>query len=119
MMQIGTIGRVGTVRATVRPQAPASGPQASRPQSSEPRASESRASESEVSAPTRALVAIAGGRDEAARDAPAPKARGGTRPLAGFLTQVIVASDPTLRPSRLERTGIAAARYAETARLTA
>jgi hypothetical protein len=32
---------------------------------------------------------------------------------------VIMASDPTLRPSRLERTGIAAARYAETARLTA
>ncbi len=100
MMQIGTIGRVGTVRASVRPPAPASEP----PQASQ--------------APARALVAIAGGRDEAP-DAPMPKARGGTRPLAGFLTQVIVASDPTLRPSRLERTGIAAARYAETARLTA
>ncbi|WP_246685581.1 hypothetical protein [Methylobacterium sp. WL103] len=110
MMQIGTIGRVGTVRATVRPQAPGSESQSSEPQ---------EASGSKVSAPTRALVAIAGGRDEAAQDAPTPKARGGTRPLAGFLTQVIVASDPTLRPSRLERTGIAAARYAETARLTA
>ena len=110
MMQIGTIGRVGTVRATVRPLAPGYEPQ---------KAAESQASAPKVSAPTRALVAIAGGRDEAAQDAPTPKARGGTRPLAGFLTQVIVASDPTLRPSRLERTGIAAARYAETARLTA
>ena len=99
MMQIGTIGRVGTVRATVRPQAPEPAPR--------------------DAAPVRALVAIAGGRAEAPQDAQTPKARGGTRPLAGFLTQMIVASDPTLRPSRLERTGIAAARYAETARLTA
>ncbi|MCJ2110991.1 hypothetical protein ACFZ8E_00165 [Methylobacterium sp. HMF5984] len=101
MMQIGTIGRVGTVRATVRPQAP------------EPR-EPARPAE-----PSRALVAIAGGRAEAPEDAATQKARGGTRPLAGFLTQMIVESDPTLRPSRLERTGIAAARYAETARLTA
>ena len=96
MMQIGTIGRVGTVRATVRPQAPAPEPQAA--------------------VPARALVAIPGGRDEVRQDAPTRQARGGTRPLAGFLTQVIVASDPTLRPSRLERAGIAALRYAETAR---
>ena len=45
----------------------------------------------------------------------APPLRG--RPLAGFLAQLIVSADPTLRPSRLDRTQEAAARYAETARV--
>ena len=103
MVRNGTIGRVGTVRATLRPA-----------ESAAPRQAE----------PSRALILLDGGRAEAPRDAPAPeaatqKARGGTRPLAGFLTQMILEADPTLRPSRLERTGLAAARYAQAARLTA
>lgn len=39
----------------------------------------------------------------------------GGRPMAGFLTQVIVGADPALRPSRLDRTRVAAALYAEAA----
>ncbi len=102
MVQIGTVGRVGTARP------------AGRMAEAAPRRAE----------PSRALVALDGGRaeprpDEPGQDAPRRKAHGGTRPLAGFLTQMIVDADPTLRPSRLERTGIAAARYAETARRTA
>ena len=57
--------------------------------------------------PARALVAAA----------PAPSAqrvRGG-RPLAGFLTQLIVSADPALRPARSERTKAAAALYARAA----
>ena len=38
------------------------------------------------------------------------------RPLAGFLAQLIVSAEPTLRPSRRERTRSAAARYAEAGR---
>ncbi|MCK2053882.1 MULTISPECIES: hypothetical protein [unclassified Methylobacterium] len=38
------------------------------------------------------------------------------RPMAGFLAQLIVSTEPTLRPSRIERTRSAAARYAEAAR---
>ena len=56
------------------------------------------------------LVVIAGG--------PSAGGRGSVpnRPLAGFLAQLIVSVEPTLRPSRGERTRAAAARYAETAR---
>ena len=38
--------------------------------------------------------------------------RSGGRPMAGFLAQLIVAADPSLRPARLERTRAAAALYA-------
>ncbi|MDP4002139.1 hypothetical protein [Methylobacterium sp. NEAU K] len=38
------------------------------------------------------------------------------RPSACFVAQLLIAQDPTLRPSRQERTRIAAALYAETAR---
>ena len=55
----------------------------------------------------RALVARAG-------EAPRPLIRG-RRPLAGFLTQLIVSADPALRPARSERTKAAAALYARTA----
>ncbi|MBX9933793.1 MAG: hypothetical protein K2Y56_20115 [Methylobacterium sp.] len=41
------------------------------------------------------------------------------RPLAGFLAQLIVSTDPALRPSRGDRTRVAAARYAATARVGA
>lgn len=41
---------------------------------------------------------------------------GGRRPDAGFLAQLLVSSDPTLRTSRIARTRSAAARYAAVAR---
>ena len=37
------------------------------------------------------------------------------RPMADFLTQLIVSADPDLRPSRLGRTRVAAALYAQAA----
>lgn len=43
-----------------------------------------------------------------------PRLRGG-RPMANFLTQLIVSADPALRPARLERTKAAAALYARAA----
>jgi hypothetical protein len=43
-----------------------------------------------------------------------PRLRGG-RTMAGFLTQLIVSADPTLRPARPERTKAAAALYARAA----
>ena len=45
---------------------------------------------------------------------PRPVATGG-RPLAGFLTQLIVGTDPALRPARLQRTRAAAALYTRAA----
>jgi hypothetical protein len=60
-----------------------------------------------------ALVVIDGGRPEAPDRAARPAA-GASR--AGFITHLLAAGDPTLLPSRLERTRMAAARYAETAR---
>ncbi len=59
------------------------------------------------SAPSRELVAVTGsGRG--------PRIRGG-RPMAGFLTQLIVTADPGLRPARSERTKAAVALYAQAA----
>lgn len=55
------------------------------------------------------LVLIPGGASSGLRPVP-------NRPLAGFLAQLLVSAEPTLRPSRSERTLSAAARYAETAR---
>lgn len=43
-----------------------------------------------------------------------PRLRGG-RPMANFLTQLIVSADPALRPARLERAKAAAALYARAA----
>jgi len=57
----------------------------------------------------RDLVVIPGGEALGFRPVPA-------RPLSGFLAQLIVSAEPTLRPSRIERTRSAAARYAEAAR---
>jgi len=54
-------------------------------------------------------VVISGGGASGFRPVPA-------RPLSGFLAQLIVSTEPTLRPSRIERTRSAAARYAEAAR---
>ncbi|MGT2480943.1 hypothetical protein ACU4GR_23825 [Methylobacterium oryzae CBMB20] len=38
------------------------------------------------------------------------------RPRAGFIAHLLTADDPTLLPSRLERTRMAAACYAQAAR---
>ncbi len=100
MVRIRTVGRPETTRAT-------------EPAPRGPRSESARAE------PSRALVALDGGRAEAPRAEPAPTSRGSGRPLAGFLAQMIVEADPTLRPSRLERTRAAAALYAEAGRRTA
>lgn len=55
----------------------------------------------------RALVAVVPG-------GAGQRLRGG-RPMAGFLTQLIVSADPGLRPARSERTKAAAALYARAA----
>jgi hypothetical protein len=98
MVRIGTGSRPGP--AQVRPAPGVSAPDDPKP--AQPTA--------------RALVAIVGGGSErdggsgSARRAAAGQAR------AGFLAQLIVADDPTLRPSRRERSRMAAACYAEAAR---
>ncbi|SDM20636.1 hypothetical protein SAMN05216360_101188 [Methylobacterium phyllostachyos] len=64
----------------------------------------------------RSLVVIDGGRPEGhERAVPAERAAPG-QSRAGFIAQLLTADDPTLLPSRLERTQMAAACYAETAR---
>ena len=62
----------------------------------------------------RTLVVIDGGEHATRGAAPA-----WARPRAEFLTQLLVSADPAMRPSRIERTRAAAARYAETARRSA
>ena len=66
--------------------------------------------------PVRALVVLDGGRRETRATIVATDRFDGDRASAGFVAHLLVATDPTLRPSRLERTRAAAARYAETAR---
>ena len=90
MLRIGAVGRVGAAQA---------------------RDGAARAGGA-VPAP-RALVVLAGGRREEPHAARRP---GSARPCAGFVAQLLVAADPALRASRLERTRDAAAHYAETAR---
>ena len=67
-------------------------------------------------AASRALVVIDGGRSERPdRAMPAERLPAG-RSRAGFIAQLLTSEDPTLLPSRPERTRMAAARYAEAAR---
>jgi hypothetical protein len=64
---------------------------------------------------SRALVAIDGGRsEERPRRAGTDELAAG-RPRAGFIAHLLTADDPTLLPSRLERTRMAAACYAQAA----
>lgn len=92
MVRIGTVGRVGAAQA------------------GQTRDGCERA---DAAVPAlRALAVIEGGRREEPRS---PRLAGAARPRAGFVAQLLVAADPGLRPSRLERTRNAAARYAETA----
>ena len=93
MSRIGSVGRVGAVQV------------------GQPRVAVAR---TDAAVPTvQALVVLDGGR----RDEPRPAWHAGAaRPCAGFVTQLLVAAETGLRPSRLERTRTAAAHYAETAR---
>lgn len=99
MGRIETVGRVAAARVV-----PVRDAQAGPSKGAAKEAAES---------PARALVAIDGGRREEPRS---PGRDGVARPGAGFVAQLLVAADPGLRPSRLERTRAAAACYAETAR---
>jgi hypothetical protein len=97
MVRIGTVSRLGPtqVRATRR------GPVPDTDESPEP---------------AQALVLIDGGRAEGqSTRRPAERAAAG-KPRAGFIAQLLTADDPSLLPSRLTRTQMAAARYAEAAR---
>jgi len=100
MARIGTVGRAGA-NWTSRP-AQSAGAAAG-------------ATTDSVS-PARALVVVDGGRREARATILMPDRFGSGSACSGFVAQLLIASDPTLRPSRLERTKAAAARYAETAR---
>ncbi|MCJ2123571.1 hypothetical protein [Methylobacterium sp. J-077] len=101
MARIGTVGRTGaTWSRPARSAGAAAGPVGS----------------TEAIPPVRALVVLDGGRREARASIVATDRFEGGRASAGFVTHLLVATDPTLRPSRLERTKAAAARYAETAR---
>jgi len=101
MARIGTVGRTGASWSrTTRQAGAAAGPVGS----------------VEEIPPVRALVVLDGGRREAHASIVATDRFEGGRASAGFVAQLLIASDPTLRPSRLERTRAAAARYAETAR---
>jgi len=91
------------------------GPAQVRPVRATPGATEGARSET-VRPAGRALVVIDGGRPEGReRAVPAERAAPG-QSRAGFIAQLLTADDPTLLPSRLERTRLAAACYAETAR---
>ncbi|NEU10769.1 hypothetical protein G3T14_01310 [Methylobacterium sp. BTF04] len=67
--------------------------------------------ETEQVDPGRDLVIMSGSPQE-----PRCGWRVARRPDSGFLAQLIVSADPTLRASRIERTRSATARYAEMAR---
>ena len=92
------------------------GPAQVRPVRAAPGATEGARSEAVRPAAGRALVVIDGGRPEGRERAVAAERAAPGRSRAGFIAQLLTADDPTLLPSRLERTRMAAATYAETAR---
>ena len=99
MARIGTLGRTGATWS--RPARVAgSGPVAS----------------ADAIPPVRALVVLDGGRQENRAPILPLDGSGDGRPSAGFVAQLLIANDPTLRPSRPERTRTATSRYAEMAR---
>lgn len=78
--------------------------------------------------PMRLLAIPAGGGSRPGGSDPGEEARGETRapphlgrvrPLAGFVTQLILSVDPGLRPSRAVRSRTASERYVAAARLIA
>jgi hypothetical protein len=72
----------------------------------------------------RELVVISGGQESGSQESGGQESASQTsgfrpvpaRPLSGFLAQLLVSVEPTLRPSRIERTRSAAAHYAAAAR---
>lgn len=109
MMRIGTGSRAGP--AQVRPVRDV-------PQSTEGTRQE-RAQPQRCAAPAseaRALVLIDGGRPERPERAASAERPAAGKPRAGFIAHLLTAGDPALLPSRLERTRMAAACYAEAAR---
>ena len=101
MARIGTVGRTG--KTTGRP-------------AQSVRAGTVPVASTDEIPPVRALVVLDGGRGEERATYVAPIRLGAGRPNAGFVAQLLVTADPTLKPSRQERTRMAAARYGETAR---
>lgn len=91
------------------------GPEQARPTRATPGATEGARSET-VRPAGRSLVVIDGGRPEGRERAVSAERAVPGRSRAGFIAQLLTADDPTLLPSRLERTRMAAACYAETAR---
>ena len=101
MVRIGTVSRLGPTQVRSTRRKPVSEPDAS------PEPAETAA---------QALVVIDGGRSEGEPEGRPADRAGRGRPRAGFVAQLPTADDPTLLPSRLTRTQMAAARYAEAAR---
>jgi hypothetical protein len=64
----------------------------------------------------RALVLIDGGQSERTERVASAERPAAGKPRAGFIAHLLTAGDPALLPSRLERTRMAAACYAEAAR---
>ncbi|MGU3467350.1 hypothetical protein ACLBXO_21105 [Methylobacterium sp. C33D] len=101
MVRIGTVSRLGPTQVRSARRAPVPDADGS------PEAARTEAN---------ALALIDGGRPD---EPPGPRAAerpAAGRPRAGFIAQLLAADDPALLPSRLERTRMAAARYAEAAR---
>ncbi|APT33849.1 hypothetical protein MCBMB27_04558 [Methylobacterium phyllosphaerae] len=101
MVRIGTVSRLGPTQVRSTRRKPVSEPDAA------PEPAETAA---------QALVVIDGGRSEGEPEGRPADRAGQGRPRAGFVAQLLTADDPTLLPSRLTRTQMAAARYAEAAR---
>lgn len=101
MARIGTIGRTGAAWSGTAHAATAVG---------------GSVASTDAIPPVRALVVLDGGRQEPRATIIPPDRSGAAGARAGFVTQLLIASDPTLRPSRSERSRSAAARYAEAAR---
>ena len=86
MARIGTVGRTGASWSRpARSAGAAGGPAAS----------------TDETPPVRALVVLDGGRRETWTTVAAQDPIGAGRPSAGFVAQLLIASDPTLRPSPL------------------
>ena len=109
MMRIGTGSRPGP--AQVRPvrDVPRS-TEGTRQEGTQPPRRAPPASEA------RALVLIDGGQSERSERVASAERPAAGKPRAGFIAHLLTAGDPALLPSRLERTRMAAACYAEAAR---
>lgn len=101
MVRIGTVSRLGPTQVRSTRRAPVPDADAS------PEAARTK---------VQALALIDGGLSEAPSSTQTAERAAAGRPRAGFIAQLLTADDPTLLPSRLERTRMAAARYAEAAR---